>query len=246
MEAAHSRASATTSGTREKRTTLTPDRTTLSDKHNKPTLARPWSSWLVLIAVASLAGFVVLAVAVTGGGTAVDADERLAHWVAERWPATGEWLARPFSWLGGWIGITILTAVGSIALLRQRAWLDLCFLLTAVLGSQVTVALLKLWFDRPRPNGDAAIAVPSSSSFPSGHAAAGAATLGAVALLAAERLPSARARRWLWAAAVAVGLAVGLSRIALGVHYASDVLAGWCLGLAWLAGCLLVRDAIRR
>jgi undecaprenyl-diphosphatase len=64
-------------------------------------------------------------------------------------------------------------------------------------------------------------------------------------VLVSERLPSRRARVWLWSAVVVLGLAVGLSRIALDVHYVTDVLAGWCLGLAWLAACLLARDAIR-
>ncbi len=86
--------------------------------------------------------------------------------------------------------------------------------------------------------------LPESSSFPSGHAAEGVAGLGALAVLAAERLPDRRARALLWAAVVLAGLAVGLSRIALGVHYVTDVLAGWCFGLAWLAGCLLVRDRL--
>jgi undecaprenyl-diphosphatase len=195
--------------------------------------------------LAAVAGFVLLALAYAHDPVA-GWDEDVARWVAGNVPEWVEWLARPFSWLGGWIGITALTVAASLVLARERAWLDLGFLLMAVLGSQVTVALLKLWFDRSRPDVDPAIALPSSASFPSGHATAGAATLGAVAVLAAERLLSSRARRWLWSATVALGLAVGLSRVALGVHYVSDVLAGWCLGLAWLAGCLLVRDAVRR
>ncbi len=195
--------------------------------------------------VAAVAGFALLAVAYPHDPLAGwDAD--VAAWVARRLPDWVEGLARPFSWLGGWIGIALLTVVASLLLVRERALLDLGFLLAAVLGSQAAVALLKVWFDRPRPTVGPAVALPASASFPSGHATAGIATLGAVAVLVAERLPSAGARRWLWTATVALGLAVGLSRIALGVHYVSDVLAGWCLGLAWLAGCLLVRDAVRR
>jgi undecaprenyl-diphosphatase len=129
-------------------------------------------------------------------------------------------------------------------LLRERAWLDLAFFLTAVAGSQIFVALLKEGFDRPRPHHGSVIALPSSASFPSGHATAGVASLGAAAVLASERLSSQRARVWLWTFVVVGGLAVGVSRIVLNVHYLTDVTAGWCLGLAWLAACLLARERI--
>jgi undecaprenyl-diphosphatase len=89
------------------------------------------------------------------------------------------------------------------------------------------------------------VALPDSAAFPSGHATAGVASLGAVAVLAAERLPSQRARALLWSTFVVLGAAVGVSRIVLNVHFVTDVLAGWSLGLAWLAACLLVRDAAR-
>jgi undecaprenyl-diphosphatase len=159
--------------------------------------------------------------------------------------AWAESLARPPSWIGGWIGLTALGIVMTIVLLRERAVLDLTFFLAAFAGSQVLVALLKTLFDRPRPEAGSAIALPSSASFPSGHATAGAASLGAAAVLAAERLPSRRARAVLWTTTVLLGVAVGLSRIALNVHYVSDVVAGWCLGIAWLSACLLVRESIR-
>jgi undecaprenyl-diphosphatase len=169
----------------------------------------------------------------------------VTEWVATSLPGWLEALARPFSWLGGWIGITALTTAAVIILARERNWLDVGFVLVAVVGSQIVVALLKTWIDRPRPDTGSAVALPDSAAFPSGHAASGVAALGAFTVVAAERLPSSRARSRLWAVAVVAGIAVGLSRVALNVHYVTDVLAGWCFGLAWLAGCLLVRERLR-
>jgi len=192
----------------------------------------------------SLVGFVLLAATYERDPLAA-VDRETAEWVAGSMPSWAEWLARPPSWLGGWIGITAIGIALGVVLLRERAWVDLGFLLATFAGSQIVVTLLKAWFDRPRPDLGSVVALPSSASFPSGHATAGVASLGAAAVLVAERLPSRRARAWLWSVVVVAGVAVGLSRIALNVHYVTDVLAGWCLGLAWLAACLLVRSWAR-
>jgi undecaprenyl-diphosphatase len=172
-------------------------------------------------------------------------DEETAARVGASMPSWAEWLARPFSWLGGWIGLVLLGVVSGVLLVRERAWLDFLFFLTAFAGSQLVVPLVKDVFDRTRPDAGWAVPLPDSSAFPSGHATAGVASLGALAVLAAERLPDRRARVWLWSAVVVGGLAVGLSRVVLNVHFVTDVLAGWCLGIAWLAACLLARDAVR-
>jgi membrane-associated phospholipid phosphatase len=204
-------------------------------------LPRRLTRFVVLLLLA-LAGFAVLAVGYEREPLAsVDAD--VAEWVASSMPTMVEWLARPPSWLGGWIGLTVLGLVLGVVLIRERAWVDVGFVIATFAGSQVVVALLKGWFDRARPDVGSAVDLPSSAAFPSGHATAGVASLGAAAVLIAERLPSRRARVWLWSAVVAAGVAVGLSRIALNVHYVTDVLAGWCLGLAWLAACLIVRES---
>lgn len=198
---------------------------------------------LALVVAVGLALFCVLAATYDREPLAsMDAD--VVRWVASDMPHALQLAARPFSWLGGWVGILLLGIAMAAVLAQQRAWSDLVFLAAALLGSNVAVAFLKAWFDRERPDLAPAVPLPSSSSFPSGHAASGAAALGAIAVLVAERLPSHRARTWLWIAVVVAGVAVGLSRIALGVHYVTDVLAGWCFGLAWLAGCLLVRDRL--
>ena len=198
----------------------------------------------VLVLGVSLAGFVLLALLYDHDPLA-SLDLDAAHWVAAHLPNALERAARPFSWLGGWIGITVLTVAVVVMLARERSWLDVGFVLVAVVGSQIAVALLKAWFDRPRPDVGSPVDLPASASFPSGHATSGIAALGAFTVIVAERLPTHRSRMWLWFIAIAVGIAVGLSRIALNVHYVTDVLAGWCFGLAWLAGCLLVRERFR-
>ena len=198
---------------------------------------------LTILFALGLAGFVALALAYDGRLGELDAD--VASWAAGDLPRALELLARPFSWVGGWIGLTILGVTTGILLVRERAWLDLAFFLTAFVGSQLAVSLVKGAFDRPRPGFGSAVPLPESASFPSGHAAGGVASVGAVAVLLGERHPSRRARTWIWTVTVVLGVAVGLSRIALGVHFVTDVVAGWCFGLAWLAACLLVRDAVR-
>ena len=199
-------------------------------------------AWALLVAGA--VGFALLAVGY-GHDPLASLDSGVSERVARDLPTWVEWLARPFSWIGGWIGLTALGIVAVVLLVRERAWLDLAFFLTAFLGCQLAVALLKQGFDRTRPAAGSAVPLPDSASFPSGHAASGAASLGAVTILVTERLSSRRARTRIWIVAVVLGVAIGLSRIALNVHYVTDVLAGWCFGLAWLAACLLVRDVIR-
>ena len=173
------------------------------------------------------------------------ADRDAATWVSNNVPTWSQSLARPPSWLGDWIGLTVLGVVVVVLLARERAWFDLAFFASAVVGSQIAVAVLKALFDRPRPDVGSAIPLPSSPSFPSGHATTGVASFGALAVLAAERISSRRARVWLWTVFAVIGVSIGASRVVLDVHYVTDVLGGWCLGLAWLAACLLVRDAVR-
>ena len=197
--------------------------------------------WALL--AGGLAGFLVLASTYDREPLA-SLDANGATWVATDLPHAFELLARPFSWLGGWIGLTILGVATALVLLRERAWNDMVFLAAALIGSNVAVLVLKSWFDRDRPDIAPSVPLPASSSFPSGHAASGVAGLGAIAVLVAERLPSRRARVALWIVVLVCGVGVGLSRIALGVHFVTDVVAGWCFGLAWLAACLLVRSHV--
>jgi undecaprenyl-diphosphatase len=199
-------------------------------------------AWLLL--VGGLLGFVVLALAYDRAPLAT-VDRETAEWVGRELPHVVEWLARPFSWLGGWIGMTILGVCMGVVLLRERNWPDLVFLVVALLGSQLAVSYLKAAFERPRPDVGSAVPLPDSAGFPSGHASEAVAGIGALAILVSDRFPNDRRRAWFWAIVAVLSLCVGLSRIALNVHYVTDVLAGWCFGLAWLGACLLVRERLR-
>lgn len=199
----------------------------------------------VVVASCAALGFVVLGVGLERDPLE-SVDAHVADAVVTSLPTALELVARPFSWIGGWIGMTALATAMTIVLARERAWGDFAFLAVALLGSAIAVALLKASFDRERPDVGSAVPLPESASFPSGHATSGVAGLGALAVLTTERLPSRRGRVWLWCAMVVVGAGVGLSRVALNVHYLTDVLAGWCLGVAWLAACLLVRERFAR
>ncbi len=198
-------------------------------------------AWLAVVLAVSLAGFALLAVGYDEDPLAT-ADRDVAEWVAANMPA--EWLARPFSWLGGWIGLTPIAVGLVLLLLLTRRFFDAAWAALTIGGIQLVTAFVKEAFDRPRPHEGSAVALPSSDSFPSGHASGAVVTFGVLAALGAERWP--RRAPLLWTLAALLSLAVGASRVVLNVHFVTDVLAGWCLGLAWLAAALLLREMWKR
>lgn len=103
-------------------------------------------------------------------------------------------------------------------------------------GSALLNLATKQWFARARPSLWASIAPEATYSFPSGHAM-GSMTLAWVAVLLAWRTPW---RVPVTLAGMAFVLLVGLSRVYLGVHYPSDIIAGWCAASAWAVACYLL------
>jgi membrane-associated phospholipid phosphatase len=200
---------------------------------------------LVAVLVVALAGYAALAADVVNGGAFSELDTEVAEWVVESMPAWVEWLARPFTWLGGVVGMTIVLTSASVALLRRGRRREAVVLVVVALGSQALVLSAKAGYERERPDVGSAIELPASFSFPSGHATTGVAVFGLLGVYAAA-LATTRGRR---IAAVCAGLAVGgliaASRVILNVHYLADVLAGACLGLSWLCACLVVDAWLR-
>lgn len=143
---------------------------------------------------------------------------------------------------GGAAVIVAMALAGGAWLAFRRRWLDAVFLVGAVGGASVVTAVLKRLVERNRPDVFQWLTPESGYSFPSGHATASMALALAVVTLTWNR-------RGRWAiAVVAIGAAVlvGASRIYLGVHYPSDVAAGWIVAAGSIAGSVVVRRGTPR
>ena len=139
--------------------------------------------------------------------------------------------ARWTTWLGDAVVLLPVTFAGALILLLRRDWRQAIVLAAATLSGRLLVELQKDWTARLRPeSGDHLVAV-QNSAFPSAHAANAVLVWFCLALL----LPRSTRGRFHagWIAAWLV-LAVGVSRVMLGVHWPSDVIAGWSFGLLWL------------
>ncbi|MCO5166743.1 MAG: phosphatase PAP2 family protein [Planctomycetes bacterium] len=204
------------------------------------------------LVVAGLLGFILLA-----GIVNADAVQRLDEQavLALRHPDDPgrllgpAWLsdaARDVTALGSTVVLVIFTLVAAGWLGLRRSWPEAGLLGLALAGGSALTWSLKGLFERARPDLVPHLDAVMSPSFPSGHALQAAVvylTLGAVL---ARLLP--RRSEKLYALAVALGLAllVGVSRVVVGVHYPTDVLAGWCVGAAWASLCWFAALRLQR
>lgn len=152
----------------------------------------------------------------------------------------------------GWLeefgrDVTALGGTGVLAALTLAVagylWIDgkrrmMVLLLIAIVGGQVVSSLTKLGFDRPRPDLVPHGAQVYTASFPSGHAMMATVTYLTLATLLAQVEPRRALRVYLLALAIILSVSVGVSRVYLGVHWPTDVLAGWTAGAAWALLCL--------
>jgi membrane-associated phospholipid phosphatase len=162
-------------------------------------------------------------------------DERLADWLHGRATDPFTDVFRFITWTGNFVTLLAVTLVAVAILWRRRQRADAVFVAFAFLGAQVLSNGMKLGFRRDRPFFPDPLATESTFSFPSGHALVSLAVYGAIALLLARRISSHARRALLLGGAALLVLAIGFSRLYLGVHFLSDVLAGFAAGVAWLA-----------
>ncbi|MDH6231027.1 undecaprenyl-diphosphatase [Mesorhizobium soli] len=160
------------------------------------------------------------------------------HWLQEA--------MRDLTSLGSAAVLIYISAAAIIYLLVTRKALAAFFVLLAIAGGQALNSLLKLGIDRPRPEVVPHLANVSTMSFPSGHAMMSAVTYLTLGALLAQTVPDRATKIYVLSVAVMTTFIVGISRLYLGVHWPSDVLAGWCAGAAWAMLFWLVARWARR
>jgi undecaprenyl-diphosphatase len=160
-------------------------------------------------------------------------DLSFARWLAGERTTAGIDVFRVFTFFGSPATCLAIAAVACIVLYRRRRLVDAALLPVVLGGAELLNLILKLSFHRARP--EVAFVHLDTYSFPSGHAMISTAAYGALAYLAWGPAGTTRRRVLLGAGTVVLLAVVGFSRIYLGVHYLSDVLAGIAGGLFWLS-----------
>lgn len=200
-----------------------------------------FAAWPVLGILLFLAGtlaFGAIAYNVQGQGPLVQLDKSVYRDMYARASSASPLTMEIMDFGFFWGKELILVALPFVALyfLHKRYWQELAMLLVGSGGSSLIWRVLNTWFDRPRPPAQLGIVV-TNPSFPSGHTASALLFYGLLAYLIIPRMPSAF---WKWLAGLtALGaiLFTGVSRVYLGGHYLSDVLAGYAQGIAWAGLC---------
>lgn len=204
------------------------------------------------LSAGALALFALVARSMAAGATA-RFDEAVVRWAQGFDSDWLDGLALLGAVLGSGAATWVVLGVGTFLLWRSRHHYSALLLWAALVGGRFLNGELKSFFGRPRPGvvqGDQEllgihVSFPASASFPSGHAITSVIIFGTLAYLVIRLEPTVRQRRWTLAIAGTAILLIGASRVYLGVHYPSDVLAGYLAGFIWATSCALAIEAVR-
>ena len=202
---------------------------------------------IALILCAALA-FGEIAEDVVQGDTITLVDVQLAHWFRQR-AINGSGFTDAMLLITHWNGILGSSVMGVLLALwfwYRKAHYWLVVVLVSVPGGMLLNVALKHIFRRARPTLEDPLLTLSTYSFPSGHTAAATVFYGLLACYLVRRVTSWPARLAVIAACVLMVMLVALSRMYLGVHYLSDVLAASAEGAAWLAVCITAVSTLQR
>ncbi len=139
------------------------------------------------------------------------------------------------SWSGNTLPRVITALLGIIIFLLFRRWKDAFFISGVLLSGFLFSTLLKLWIARPRPEIVPHLDYVKTASFPSGHALNSTLFYLTMVVVIAPLLSKKNYRRVLYICAIALSLATGISRLALGVHWPTDVIGGWIIATCWVS-----------
>jgi uncharacterized membrane protein YdjX (TVP38/TMEM64 family)/membrane-associated phospholipid phosphatase len=194
------------------------------------------AGWIAFV----LAGLLFLAIAwnVSARSALIEVDLRLVGWLHARDHPLLVALFLAVTHLNSTFAIVLWSAFFGAALARLREWYWMLTLAVTVGGALLLNVLLKQAYERLRPHFDAPLLELATYSFPSGHTAGAVAFYGVLGAFLVSRFFDPRRRAACVAGAVAAVALVAASRVYLGAHYPSDVLAATCAGTAWLVLCL--------
>ena len=198
---------------------------------------------ILFLVVAATWGFVQLADEVLEGDTeafdkwAVRAMRKADSPAEPIGPAWVQELGRDATALGGMAWLVFFTLVVAGYLWLDRKVRLMVFLLAATTSGMLLSLMLKQVFSRPRPDIVPHLSHVHTASFPSGHSMLSAVVYLTLGALLATALPRPRLKIYVLAIALFLSFVVGVSRVYMGVHYPTDVLAGWTAGLAWALAC---------
>lgn len=142
-----------------------------------------------------------------------------------------------FSALGSGAVTTLVSLIAVIFALLAKRPRFAALIASCALGTSLLMALLKGLYNRPRPTVVTQLDPPGGLSFPSGHSMISMALYMTLAVLISHTLRERRLRRYVIGVGLFLALLIGVSRMYLGVHYPTDVLAGWTAGGAWALIC---------
>jgi undecaprenyl-diphosphatase len=218
----------------------------LNERVTRPTAATRRTALLLLAGAVAVfaAAFLKLADSVRESELVVSIDHRSLDFFSRHRVGWITRVARLVTLLGsGWVIAVVVVAAATFFLLRRRP-LDAMFVVLSSSGTALLVSIVKHSVGRSRPDGQHRLVSAAGASFPSGHAAQSVAGYVALAVIVASVTRSRTRRTLACAGAATLALAIGASRVYLGVHWLSDVVSGWLLAGGWLLALIGLRLAV--
>jgi undecaprenyl-diphosphatase len=154
-------------------------------------------------------------------------------------------IVRDVTGIGSGVVLTTLTVCLGVYHLLRREWRTGWFILISILLAWLTMESLKLVYQRERPSVVPRMTYEQSLSLPSGHSMMSMVVFLTLACVYAQRTSHRSVRVYYFALALLLALLIGYTRVYLGVHHPSDVLAGWLLGIFWVQVAWLVHEGLR-